>query len=56
MMMQVCLIHLWVQEDHPEPATFMIFSMYFVFKVSYETTSVFLRFYDVFGFMMNDGF
>ncbi|CAL0323637.1 unnamed protein product [Lupinus luteus] len=41
MMMQVCLIHLWVQVNHPEPAIFRIFFMYFVFKVLYETTLVF---------------
>ncbi|KAE9597777.1 hypothetical protein Lalb_Chr16g0390201 [Lupinus albus] len=52
MMMQVCLIHLWVQEDHMELATFRIYVMYFLFKVSYETAFNILRFYGVFGFIM----
>ncbi|CAL0330396.1 unnamed protein product [Lupinus luteus] len=54
MIIQVCMIHLWVQEDYLELTNFRIFVMYFVFKLSYETTFSFLRFYGVFEFIMND--
>ncbi|KAE9614386.1 hypothetical protein Lalb_Chr05g0227411 [Lupinus albus] len=54
MMMQVCLIYLWVLDDHMEPAKFRIFIMYFIFKVLYQITFSFLRFYSIFVFIMKD--